>query len=68
MEIVTLSPKFQVVIPAALRKSLGLKAGQKLLVREEDGGLEIRPLRPIETYRGILRGIETDIPRDEDRV
>jgi AbrB family looped-hinge helix DNA binding protein len=68
MEIVTISPKFQVVIPAALRRSLGLKAGQKVMVTEHDGRVDLRPLRPIEDYRGIVRGIDTDVPRDEDRV
>jgi AbrB family looped-hinge helix DNA binding protein len=66
MEIVTVSPKFQIVIPLALRKALGIKPGQKVEVREKEGHLELVPLKPISEYRGFLRGIDTDVPNDDE--
>jgi AbrB family looped-hinge helix DNA binding protein len=66
MEIVTVSPKFQIVIPLALRKALGIKPGQKVEVREKEGHLELVPLKPISAYRGFLRGIDTDVPNDDE--
>ncbi len=46
MEIVTVSPKYQVVIPLALRKALGIKPGQKVEVRACDGKIELVPVKP----------------------
>ncbi|HMO53142.1 MAG TPA: AbrB/MazE/SpoVT family DNA-binding domain-containing protein [Tepidiformaceae bacterium] len=66
MEIVTVSPKYQVVIPLAIRKALGLKRGQKVEVREKDGHIELVPCKPISAYRGILRGIPP-FEREPDR-
>ncbi|MGI8926147.1 MAG: AbrB/MazE/SpoVT family DNA-binding domain-containing protein [Tepidiformaceae bacterium] len=68
MEIVTVSPKFQVVIPLAVRKAFGLQAGQKVMVRDRDGVIELVPLKPMNTYRGILRGRDVHFERDDDRV
>ena len=68
MEIVTISPKFQIVIPAALRKSLHLKQGQQLMLTEKDGNLEVRPLRPMEEYEGSLKGLTNDFEREPDRL
>lgn len=68
MSTVTVSPKFQVVIPREVRESLQLKPGQELEVIEYDGLLHFIPLRPIHEYRGSLEGIDTTIERDEDRI
>lgn len=68
METVTLSPKFDIVIPASVRKGLHLKPGQKIQVLERDGHIELRLLRPMEDYFGFLPGIDTEVPCDEDRV
>ncbi len=68
MEIVTVSPKYQVVIPLAIRRSMGIKPGQQVEVRECDGHLELVPLKPISAYYGILKGIRTnDFEREPDR-
>lgn len=67
MEIVTVSPKFQIVIPLALRNALGIKPGQKVEVREKEGHLELVPLKPISEYFGMLRGMENDFEREPDR-
>lgn len=67
MEIVTVSPKYQVVIPLALRRLLNIKPGQRVEVREKDGHIELVPLKPIEEYFGMFRGMEGDFEREPDR-
>lgn len=68
MSIVTISPKFQVVIPQRIRESLGLEPGQKVQALEYEGRIEFIPLRRPRALRGFLRGIDTRVPRDRDRV
>ncbi len=68
MDAVTISPKFQVVIPRAVRESLGLAAGQKVQVIALDGRIQLIPVRPARKLRGLLRGIDTAVPRDPDRL
>jgi AbrB family looped-hinge helix DNA binding protein len=68
METVTLSPKFQVVIPQAIREALHLRPGEKLRVLRYSGRVEFIPVRPIEQMRGFLRGMNTSIAREEDRL
>jgi len=68
MTIVTVSPKFQIVIPRPIRDRLRLRPGQKILVVEYDGRLELIPERDIEELRGFLKGINTDFEREDDRV
>ena len=66
MEVVTVSPKYQVVIPLSIRKALGLKPGQKVELREHEGRVELVVQKPISAYRGMLRGISTDVPNDDE--
>jgi len=68
MTTVTISPKYQVVIPKDIRESLGLKPGQKIQAIEYDGRVELVPVRPISQMRGFLTGIDTSVPREDDRV
>lgn len=68
MKTVTLSPKFQVVIPRTVRESLHLRPGQKMQVVEYDGRIELIPERDITELRGFIKGINTDFEREEDRV
>jgi len=70
METVTLSSKFQVVIPRDVRERMRLKPGTRFRVIDTGGGVELIPIRPIEEYRGILKGkgIGTDIEREDDRL
>lgn len=68
METVTLSPKFQVVIPRAIRESLHLAAGEKLRVLRFGDRVEFIPVRPIQQMRGFLRGMDTTIEREDDRL
>ncbi|MBI1748656.1 MAG: AbrB/MazE/SpoVT family DNA-binding domain-containing protein [Acidobacteria bacterium] len=68
MEVVTVSPKFQVVIPRSVRRSLGLKPGQKVQVVQYENRIELIPVVPVKKTRGFLRGIDTHIHRENDRV
>lgn len=68
MDTVTLSPKFQVVIPQAIRKALRLTAGEKLRVLHYADRVEFIPVRPIRQMRGYLRGMDTTIKREADRL
>lgn len=68
METVTLSPKFQVVIPRAIRESLQLTPGEKLRVFEYANRVEFMPVRPIQEMRGFLKGMDATIDREEDRL
>lgn len=58
MDTVTVSPKFQVVIPKALRERLKLRPGQKLLIYEQDGSLHLEPPRPVTELRGMAKGMK----------
>lgn len=68
METVTLSPKFQVVIPQAVRQALGLTGGEKLRVIPYADRVEFIPVRPMKQMRGFLRGMDTSIVRESDRL
>ena len=68
MTAVTVSPKFQIVIPRPVRDHLHLRPGQKMQVVEYDGRVELIPERDIEELRGFLKGINTEFEREEDRV
>jgi AbrB family looped-hinge helix DNA binding protein len=68
MESVTVSPKFQVVIPKSVREALRLKPGRKMQVVLIGGRIELIPVRKISEMRGFLRGMRTELERDEDRL
>jgi AbrB family looped-hinge helix DNA binding protein len=69
MDTVTISPKYQVVIPRAIREKWNVKPGQKVRFIIYGNRLEIVPVRDIKTARGFLQGMSSDIERDEeDRV
>lgn len=68
METVTLSPKFQVVIPQAIREALGLTPGEKLRVIRYGDRVELIPVKKMKAMRGFARGMDTSIQRDRDRL
>ena len=68
MGTVTMSPKFQVVIAKEIREKLGLSPGQRVEAIAYENRIELIPLRPIRQMRGFLKGIDTSIKRDADRV
>jgi len=68
VSVVTVSPKFQVVIPLAIREALGLTPGQKVQALQYLDRIEFIPVKPLKALRGFLRGIDTSVARDRDRV
>lgn len=67
MAQVTISPKFQVVIPREIRDRLELEPGQKVQALLFDNRIEFIPVRSARSMRGFLKGMNTTIPRDDDR-
>ena len=68
MVTLTISPKFQVVIPKAIREKLKLTPGQKIQAILFGDRIELIPVRPIQEMRGFLKGLKTDIAREGDRA
>lgn len=68
MDAVKISPKFQVVIPRQVREKLHLVAGQKMQVLAYGNRIELIPEKEITEMRGFLRGIDTSVDREPDRV
>ena len=68
MATVTISPKYQVVIPKAIREQLKLKPGQKIEAIVLDDRIELIPVRPIQQLRGFVKGIDTTVEREDDRL
>ncbi len=68
MTTVTVSPKYQVVIPKEIRQKLKLKPGQKLQIIQLGDRIEFILLKNIKEVRGFLKGINTEIEREGDRI
>jgi len=68
MPSVTVSPKYQIVIPKTIRESLKLRPGQKMQITEYAGRIELVPEREIKELRGFVKGINTEFTREKDRV
>ena len=66
--IVTVSPKYQVVIPQAVRESAGIVPGAKMMVVNLGDVIRLLPVKPAAAYRGIARGIDTSLPIERDRL
>lgn len=68
METVKISPKFQVVIPKAIRTELHLVPGQKMQALTYGNRIELIPEQDITLMRGFLKGIDTTVEREDDRL
>lgn len=68
METVTISPKFQVVIPKGIRERLKLRSGQKVQAILYDDRIELVPVRSARAMKGFLKGIDTTVAREDDRL
>ena len=68
MSTVTVSPKYQVVIPQVIREALGIKPGQRIQAMQYQDRIELIPVRPIRKARGMLKGLDTTVKRERDRV
>jgi len=67
METVTVSKKYQVVIPRAIRRSVGIQPGQKVQVFAYGNRIEYVPVQPMRRVRGFLKGTDTTVEREADR-
>ncbi len=68
MVALTISPKYQVVIPKLIRDKLRLSPGQKMQAIVYNNRIELIPVKSIKDLRGFLKGIDTTVEREEDRV
>ena len=68
MTTVTVSPKYQIVIPKEIRESMGIVSGQKVQITSYQGRIEVVPLKPMGEMRGFLKGIDITVPREKDRI
>jgi len=68
MNTVIISSKFQVVIPQEVRESIGLRAGQRAHVFAYEGRIEIIPVEDVRKLRGFVKGMDTTVEREEDRL
>lgn len=68
MKSITLSSKYQIVIPKAVRERLGLKPGQKFQVLAINGQIRLVPVMSIEELRGFAPDIDRQVEREPDRL
>ncbi len=68
MDTVTVSPKYQVVIPRRIRDALDIQVGHKIQVLLCDGRIEMIPIKTIREMRGLLKGVDTAVESEDDRV
>ena len=68
MAVVTVSPKYQVVIPREVRNSMGIKPGEKVQVFQYEDRIEFIPVKKLSKMRGFVKGIDTAVKREKDRV
>ena len=68
MESVKVSPKYQVVIPQSIRESLKINPGEKIHVLQYENRIEYIPEKEMKSMRGFLKGIDTTVKRDKDRI
>ena len=68
MKTVTVSSKFQVVIPREVRQSMDLQPGTRVQVLQYENRIELIPLKEPKALRGFIPGIETEVDREGDRV
>lgn len=68
MNTVIVSSKFQVVIPKEIREDVGLKVGTVMEVITYGTRIEFVPIQPIKNLKGLFKGLNTDIDREDDRL
>jgi len=68
MNTVTLSKEYQLVFPEEICEATGIKSGTSFEVIHYNNRIELIPLKPIKNLKGIFKGIDTNIIRDNDRI
>jgi AbrB family looped-hinge helix DNA binding protein len=66
MDAVTVSSKFQIVIPRRIRETLDIHAGQKVQLMVYDNRIVVIPVESPRQARGFLKGIDATVEREED--
>ena len=67
MATVTVSSKYQVVIPKDVRDRLRIRPGQKVEAFAVAGRIEMVPVRPLSEMQGFLEGMDPSLEREPDR-
>lgn len=68
MTTVKISPKFQIVIPKAIRETANVSSGMKVEIIAYNNRIELIPVRSIKLLKGVLKGMNTEIIREKDRI
>jgi len=68
MTAVTVSPEYQIVIPKEICESVGIVPGQKVQIISYQGRIEVIPLKPMKEMKGFLKGIDSTVAREDDRL
>jgi len=68
METVTISPKYQIVIPKEIREALGIRPGEKVHVLQYENRIEYIPVKEMKKMRGFLKGIDTTVKGEKDHL
>ncbi|MCL2094374.1 MAG: AbrB/MazE/SpoVT family DNA-binding domain-containing protein [Treponema sp.] len=68
MNTVTLSSDYQIIFPKEMGKSIGLVAGTTFEVLSYKNRIELIPIKPMKNLKGIFKGIDTSIIREDDRL
>ncbi len=68
METVKISPKYQVVIPKSIRESFNIISGEKMQVIAYNNRIELIPIGPMKKLKGFLKGMNTNVKREKDRL
>jgi AbrB family looped-hinge helix DNA binding protein len=68
MDTVIVSAKYQIVIPKEIRESMGIVSGQKIQIITYRNRIELIPIKPTAHMRGFLKGIDTKVTRESDRI
>lgn len=67
MQTVLVSSRFRIVLPKAIRETLGIHPGRKLQLIQYEDRIELIPMKPMREKRGFLLGIDTTVERENDR-
>ncbi len=68
MDTVTVSSKYQVVIPERVRRQHQIRPGDKLAVIVKHGVVHLVPVRAFEMSKGMFRGTKTDLRNLRDHT
>lgn len=68
MTTVSVSTKFQIVIPKEIREMINLNSGTRIEIVPYDNRIELIPIKPIKELKGSLKGMNTTVTREKDRI